>query len=353
MKIQKPYRDLYRVNPPQGRAAYLRLDMNENPDGLPQDFFDSVMKTITPSLLATYPETGRLVGLLADYLGVNDNQVMVTNGSDEALKLIFEVFGGPGQKLVSVWPTFAMYMVYGKMRGMTHVEIPYKEDFSVDVEDILAAIDQDTAIVSLLNPNNPIGNVYTEAEVEAIIEKARQCDALVIIDEAYYYFYDRTFIELCKKADNVVLVRTFSKLCSIAGLRVGYVVSQPDLIQYLFNARPSYSVNNIALRFAEEIIQRKDLIDRLIEVEREGRSYIISQLKNAEIPYYAENGNYVFIHCGSNKQKLADTLKELGVLVKVYENDPLLQEYIRISTGGKEQMEMFWNKFIEARERLK
>lgn len=352
MKIQEQYKNLYRVEPHQGRANYLRLDMNENPDGLPREFFESVMSTVTPSMLATYPETGVLDSLLANYLDVGTNQVLITNGSDEALKLIFEVFGGPGQKLISVWPTFAMYMVYGKMRGMTHVEIPYKEDFSVSADEIIEAIDADTAIVSLLNPNNPIGNVYSEAEVTAVIEKARQCNALVIMDEAYYYFYDRTFIDLCKKADNVVLVRTFSKLCSIAGLRIGYVVSSPEIIQYLFNAKPSYSVNCIALRFAEEIIKREDLIKQLIRIEREGRQYIIDQLKEHNIPCYAENGNYVFIYCGDQTQNMVALLEKSGVLVKSYDQDPLLREYIRISTGGKRQMALFWEKFLKARECL-
>lgn len=350
MKIQPVYAELHRVKPMQGRAPYLRLDMNENPTGLPQEFFDEVMKTITPAMLATYPEPEKLTELLADYLKVDPEQLLITDGSDEAIKLIFEVFGGPGQKLVSVWPTFAMYMVYGKMRQMVHVEVPYREDFTVDVRDLLNAIDEDTAIVSLLNPNNPIGSVYTEEEVRAVIEKAGRCGALVIIDEAYYYFYDRTFIELCKQADNVVLIRTFSKLCSIAGLRIGYAVGHPELIRLLYNAKPTFSINTVGLRFAEEIIRRPALIDRLIRIEREGREYIISCLEEAGIPYYAKNGNYVFIYCGESMKQMVDELQRLGVLVKYYENDPLLGRYIRISTGGKESMERFWNAFQRARE---
>lgn len=350
MKIQPVYTQLHRVKPMQGRAPYLRLDMNENPEGLPRAFFDEVMKTITPESIATYPEPGKLTGLLADYLQVEPEQVLITDGSDEALDLIFQVFGGLGQKLISVWPTFAMYMVYGKMRQMVHVEIPYREDFSVNVQDLLDAIDDSTAIVSLLNPNNPIGSVYTEEEVRAVIEKAERCGALVVIDEAYYYFYDRTFIELCRQAKNVILVRTFSKLCSLAGLRVGYAVGAPELIHLLDNAKTSFSVNAVGLRFAEEIIQRPDLIEELIGIEREGRQYVISCLEEAGIPYYAKNGNYVFIYCGETMKRMVEELRRLGVLVKYYENDPLLGQYIRISTGGRGSMERFWSAFQKARK---
>lgn len=352
MKVESRYKELYRVEAPQGRGSYLRLDMNENPEGLPEEFTKAVLETITPSLIAMYPETGTLCRLLADDLGVQAEQIMLTNGSDEALKLIFEVFGCAGKTLVSVSPTFAMYSVYGKMRGMLPAEIPYREDFSVSIQDIIQKIDENTAIVSLLNPNNPIGTVYSVEEVQAIIQRAEHMNSVVIIDEAYHYFYEKSFIELCKKSKNVILLRTFSKLCSIAGLRIGYAVSSPELIRLLFNAKPTYNVNCVALRFAEEIIQRPDLIQQLIATEKAGREYVISWLKEKGIPYYAENGNYVFINCGSNMAKMVQRLKEEGVLVKYYEGHPLLGEYIRISTGSKKIMQIFLDKFEKARNGL-
>lgn len=352
MGFTNKFQKLHRVPPHQGRADHLRLDMNENPEGLPQEFFDRVMSTITPAYIAMYPEPDKLTGLLADYLGVNKDQILITNGSDEALKMIFEVFGCAGKKMISVWPTFAMYMVNAQMMEMERVEIPYADDFTVDPAKVIEAIDEDTRIVSLLNPNNPIGSVYTEDEVKAVIEKARKVGALVIIDEAYHYFYNKTFLELCKSSDNVILVRTFSKLCSIAGLRIGYAVSAPEIIHNLFNAKTSFNVNTVALRFAEEIIQDQGLIDRLIAIEKEGREYVIGYLKEKNIPHYAQNGNYVFIYVGKNAKKMVEVLAENKVLVKYYEDNPMLCEYIRISTGSKKVMEQFIREFELAGEKI-
>lgn len=352
MRTEDRYHNLYRVEPSQGRGDYLRLDMNENPEGLPEKFVEKVMATITPAFIAMYPETGTLCGLLADELGVQKNQVLLTNGSDEALKLIFEVFGTPGKSLVSVSPTFAMYSVYAQMRGMRLDELPYQKDFSISINDIIQKIDQNTAIVSLLNPNNPIGNVYNEDEVRTVIDKACRMDAVVIIDEAYHYFYDKSFIELCKKSEHVILVRTFSKLCSIAGLRIGYAVASPERIRLLRNAKPSYNVNCVALRFAEAIMQCPNLIQQLIETERQGREYVISWLREKGIPYYAENGNYVFIYCGTKTKETVERLKSNRVLVKCYEGHPLLGEYIRISTGSKRIMQIFLSKFEKVRKQI-
>ena len=323
--------------------------MNENPEGLPKEFFNEVMQTITPEYIATYPETGKLKSLLADDLGVSKEQILLTNGSDDGLKTIFEVFGDYGKKMVSVWPSFAMYMVYAKMNGMIHVEVPYNDDFSVDVDCIINSIDSETSIVSLLNPNNPIGNVYTDDEVIRIIRRSKEMGAIVIIDEAYHYFYSKTFIEICKKYDNVILTRTFSKLCSIAGLRIGYLVSTPEIIKTLYNSKPTYAVNCIALRFAENIISNKTLINQMIETEAEGRKYIIDLLKENNIHYYAQNGNYVFIGCKGCVEETVKKLAENGVLVKSYGNQPLLKDYIRISTGSKAIMDKFWKIFVKVR----
>jgi len=159
-RLKTGIEELYRVSPRQGRGSFLRLDMNENPEGLPREFFDRVISKLTPELLAMYPESGALVQKLAKRLGVAPDMIALSNGSDEAIKCIFEVFGTSGN-VVSVYPTFEMYAVYAKLYGLEHRIINYREDFSVNIDDIIAAINPDTAIVSLLNPNNPIGNVYT------------------------------------------------------------------------------------------------------------------------------------------------------------------------------------------------
>lgn len=343
-KLKKSLVELYRVTPRQGRGEFLRLDMNENPEGLPEEFFNKVISKITPELLAMYPENGTLLNKLSEYLGVNRDMITLSNGSDEAIKCIFEVFGASGN-VVSVYPTFEMYAVYAKLYGLEHRVVGYHNDLTVDVNDILGAIDNDTCIISLLNPNNPIGNVYSEQDVVAVIEKAKRCGAVVIIDEAYHYFYPNTFIELVKRYNNVLLTRTFSKLCSIAGLRIGYAIGNAELINLLSKVRGTYCMNAVALAFAEAILDDDELIASLIKKEQEGRELVISELKANNYEYYAENGNYIFIKPNLCVPEITAALEAKKILVKTYSH-PLLTDFIRITTGAISPMSRFCETFF-------
>ena len=124
---------------------------------------------------------------------------------------IIHIPGEQGKKLLTVTPTFEMYDVYAKMFGMKHAAIEYKDDFSVDIEDILQAVDAETGIVILLNPNSPIGSTYDEAAVRKVVERAALVGAVVVIDEAYHYFYQPTYMPLIQEYDNLLIFRTFSK----------------------------------------------------------------------------------------------------------------------------------------------
>ncbi len=143
--------------------------VNKNPEGLPREIFDAVVSKITPEHIATYPEKDRLMELLAEHNDVMYQNISVTAGSDEAMRLIIQCFGQQGKKLLTVTPTFEMYGVYAGMFGMKHEMIGYQDDFSINVADILNAIDSATGIIILLNPNSPIGYTYDEKDVRNIV----------------------------------------------------------------------------------------------------------------------------------------------------------------------------------------
>ena len=347
--VKQHIKELERVRPAQDRADFLRLDMNENPEGLPHDFFSRVMKKITPEMLAMYPEPEKLTQMIAKRLNVGNENIIITNGSDEAIKSIFEVFSKEGSKFVSVYPTFEMYRVYAEMFNMKIEMVNYEVGnveaaFTIDVSKIVQAIDKETSIVALLNPNNPIGTVYEEDEVKRVVAKAKEVGAIVIIDEAYHYFHSKTFVDLVKEYDNVIVTRTFSKLCSIAGLRIGYAVGSQQMIGYLEKIRQTFNVNTVSLMFAQEILEEDGLIEKLVDIELEGRKYVIDKLVESGRHVYAQNGNYVFIKCKTDKDKVIKKLLEKKILVRGY-STPILTDYIRISTGSKQAMKKFWEAF--------
>lgn len=340
-------KDVVRIFPPQERYGYLRLDMNENPEGLPKEFVDSVLEEFTPEFLSTYPEPDVFIQKYAEFIHVKPENVCITNGSDAAIRYTFEVFADKGSSVVTVTPSFEMYGVNCTMLGLVHKPVSYSEDFTISVDDILAAIDETTDIVVLLNPNNPIGPNFTLDEATQVIERAREVGAIVIFDEAYHYFCKDTFLSLIDKYDNVLIFRTFSKIFSLAACRLGMIVSNETITQYLRKARPTFEVNALVLKFAERILDHPEVFESLLQISREGRDYLLASLEKHGYDFYPQSGNFIFIKPNTNAQTLATKLQEEKILVKTYGND-LLKDYIRINTGSPKVMEQFMQALLKA-----
>ena len=345
--VNPDIKNMVRVFPEQGRADYLRLDMNENPDGLPEEFVERVKREITPQFLATYPEPDRFLTKYASFLGVPFECVTATNGSDMAIRYLFETFGERGKDVVTVSPTFEMYWVECRILGLNHKPVPYESDLSIDVEKILGAINFDTRIVVLTNPNNPVGNVYSDEEVERIIEKAEACGAVVMIDEAYHYFYEKSYVELALRHKNTIVLRTFSKCFSLAALRIGVVIGDRELIHCVRNGKLTFDVNSVALLFAERVIEEPGLLEKLKETAAEGKAHLQNRLRKAGYEVNDSRSNFFFIRTKTDALSVTERLeKEKKILVHGYKN-PVLRPFIRINVGKIELMDRFFEALTD------
>lgn len=233
--VDEHIKNTQRVFPEQGRYNFLRYDMNENPEGLPAWFVEEVKESITPEYLAIYPEPDRFLAKYAAYVGVPRDCVTCTNGTDQAIRYLLQTFCGQGHDVVTVTPSFEMYWVNCNILGLNHVPVAYNDDLSFNMQNLINAITPNTDVVVLLNPNNPVGDAFSREDVVAAVEAARAVDAVVIIDEAYHYFCPNTFIDLTQTYDNVIVMRTFSKLFSLAACRLGVIISNPQIIHYVNN----------------------------------------------------------------------------------------------------------------------
>jgi histidinol-phosphate aminotransferase len=348
--VDENIKNTERVFPGQGRYGYYRYDMNENPEGLPKEFVDSVLREITPEFLSIYPEPDRFLNKYADFIGAKYENVLTTNGSDMAIRYLLETFGEKGKEVVTVAPSFEMYWVNCSILGLKHVPVAYEKDMTIKIEKIIAAISGDTRIIVLLNPNNPVGNVYSEEELQKVIDRAHEVGAMVIIDEAYHYFYPNTFMKYALEGDNVVVLRTFSKLFSIAACRLGVIISNPQMIHYVKNARLSFDANSIALLFAERILDHPEMIEELIRTENEGKAYTLEALQEQGYECRDCRGNFIFVKPRHNAREVSERLeKEKKVLVHPYGNE-LLKDYIRVSVGSKEAMKIFLDAFFSVEQ---
>ncbi len=335
-----------RVFPRQERYGYYRYDMNENPEGLPKDFVDSVLKEITPEFLSIYPEPNRFLTKYAKYVGVGRENVIATNGSDMAIRSVLQAFGEKGKEVVTVTPSFEMYMVNCWILGLVHKPVSYEADMTLNIQKILDAITENTRIVALLNPNNPMDNAYTEEEAELVIARAKEVGAIVIIDEAYHYFYEESLLSCAMKHDNVVVLRTFSKLYSIAACRLGVVIGHPQLIHYLENAKLTFDVNSFALLFGEKLLDHPEIRDELIQKTNEGKAYTMKKLTERGYECRCCKGNFLFVKPNHNAKEIAKRLEEeKKVLVHAYGN-PVLKDYLRVSVGSADAMKIFLDAFF-------
>lgn len=340
--------NLNRIFDQNARKGYLRLDLNENPGGLPQDFIDGVLKGVTPEFVAQYPETLEFTETLARSLGTDVSRLCLVNGSSEGIRHVIQAFTSPRGRIVGVVPSYFMFQVYAEMYDREFVKVPYREDLTMDVDDIIRAMTDETQLLVLLNPNNPMGNVYSEEEFEHLLAVARERKITVLVDEAYHYFYEGTFIRYALEQDHVFVTRTFSKLFSLAGCRLGYVVGWPDGVRLVQKLCTPHNTNAFALRFAGELLARPDVVKLLVDSFREGRRYLIEALNAHGYEHKGEAGNFLFIRTRTDAAEIVRRMKtEKRILIKSYPNVGRFGTCLRVTIGARPFMERFVAALLE------
>ena len=346
--VDKKIENLYRIFDQNERKDYLRLDLNENPGGLPEEFIKKVLEGVTPQLVAQYPETLHFTEVLAKFLGTDISHLCLVNGSAEGIRYIIQAFTSPNGRIVGVVPSYFMFQVYSEMYGRNFVKVPYNEDLSMDVNNIIAEMTDETQLLILLNPNNPMGNVYTDEEFEKIMKVAREKQVNVLVDEAYHYFYPKTFIKYALEGEHVFITRTFSKLFSMAGCRLGYVAGWPEGVKMVQKLCTPHTTNAFAMRFAEAVLETPGMLDSLIANFAAGRKYLTDWLDQNGYPHKGEAGNFIFIKPKTDAQKIVERMKaEKKILIKTYPNVGEFGNCLRVSIGEKKYMEQFTSALTE------
>ena len=346
--LDENIKKLVRVFDQNERKDFLRLDLNENPGGLPQEFINKTLKEVTPQLVAQYPETLHFTEVVAKHVGTDISHLCITNGSAEAIRYVIQAFTSINGRIVGVTPSYFMFQVYSEMYGREFVKVPYNEDLSISIENILKELTEDTQMLILLNPNNPMGNVYSDEEFELLFKTCQEKEITLLIDEAYHYFYPKTFIKYAFNNRRVLVTRTFSKLFSMAGCRLGYVCGHPEDIKYVQKLCTPHNTNAFAMLFAEKILTTPGLLDDLIKKFTEGRKYLIDSLDKYGYRHKGEAGNFIFIEPKTDANRIVDRMKsEKKILIKVYPNVGEFGDCLRVSIGEKKYMQIFMDALLE------
>lgn len=345
--LDKNIENLERIFDQNERKDYLRLDLNENPGGLSKEFIDETLKDVTPQFVAQYPETLHFTEVLANHVGTDISHICITNGSAEAIRYVIQAFTSVDGRIVGVVPSYFMFQVYSEMYGRNFVKVPYNEDLSISIENIIKELTDETQMLILLNPNNPMGNVYSDEEFEVLFKVCQEKEITLLVDEAYYYFYPKTFIKYALNNRRILVTRTFSKLFAMAGCRLGYVCGHPDDIKYVQKFCTPHNTNAFAMLFAEKILTTPGMLDELIRKFTEGRRYLVETLDKNGYRHKGEAGNFIFIEPKTDAATIVSRMKEeKKILIKVYPNVGNFGNCLRVSIGEKQYMERFMNALL-------
>ncbi len=347
-KIKSHLKNVYRtIQGNISRKDFMRMDMNESINGLPGDFVKSVIANIKPELLAMYPEYHSLQNKIGIYNNLSYENICLSNGSDSAIKYIFDAYVSSKDNILLTDPTFAMYLVYCNIFNARATMVEYNPDFTFPKERFIEKISPSVKLAVVVNPNNPTGTILSHEDLIRIIRKARDNDVLVIVDEAYFYFYSGTLIDEVKRYNNLIVLRTFSKLCGIASARLGYIAACPEIIENIRRVKPTYDVNGLGVLFAEKILDDPYIIQSLVRGIDEGKRFLIQKLSEENIEYRDGYANFVLVNCGDRADKIVKSLAEKNILVSGGFRQNFLKEYIRVTVGDRMIMEQFWRSFVK------
>ena len=337
--------NIYRLSTSSNsRLDQIRLDKNERADAHLSFFFNKLKDNITSDLISAYPEFDKIYKKLSKKLKVNANNIVFTAGSDQAIKNTFELFYKKNKEVITIDPTFAMVDIYCKIFRTRQIKIGYDNNLKLRLKDIYGAINKNTSLIILANPNSPTGTVITKRDLIKIIKKAAKYNAKVLLDEAYHEFSTYNFSSKIKDYNNLIIIRTFSKIFGLAGLRAGYVLSNNEIIKKYFAIKPMYEINSIAVKALELILSNQKFINFYLKEMREGEEYAKIFCKKNNFKFIKCHANFFHVYFNYDPKKIQNYLLKKKILIKGGPGVDNFEKYLRISFAKKSTISLILNE---------
>jgi len=333
LKARESIRTLKEYHPPLGDRDGLRLDFNENTVGCSPRILER-LRTLSGEDLARYPVRDLIEPLVAGHLGVRPEELLLTNGTDEAIHLVCETYLEPDEEALIVVPTFAMFEIYAAETGARVISIPAGDDFAFPMEAVLSSITERTRFVAWANPNNPTGAFVRVDDLLRIAQTAP--NAAVLIDEAYFEFCGETAVSTWREFPNLFVSRTFSKAYGMAGLRIGVLMGNREQMALLRRASSPYNLNSVALACLPDALADREFVQNYLADVNAGRSELQSELAAWGIRYWPSRANFVLMYLGENSKPFIREMRQRGILVRDRSNDHGCQNCVRITLGSRQ-----------------
>jgi histidinol-phosphate aminotransferase len=340
MNVQLPVRqailDRRTYEPPgEGRADKLRLDFNENTAGCSPAVKRALAK-LSPKQLAMYPEYDRGTRRLARHFKVKPEELLLTNGGDDALRLFFDAFVDAGSSVAICEPTFPMYRYWGEVAGAKIDVLHCGSAMEFPLEGVLNALETHPRAVFICNPNNPTGTLLPKEAIETILQAATH--TAVVVDEAYAEFSGVTVVPWIQKYPQLFVARTFSKAAGLAGLRIGAVIACAESLAILRRAIAPFPVNIAALAAAEAAVGDPKTMNRYVRDILRMRAWFEKELLKLNVKTYPSAGNFLLADFGPGGPEMCRRLEMEGILLRERSKD-IGPGFVRVSIGTKTEME--------------
>lgn len=322
-------------HPPLAGRAALRLDFNENTFA-PSPRVMERLRQVTAEGLTKYPEREPVERIVAAHFGLQGEQVILTNGVDEAIHLMCCAFLEAEDEALICTPSFFMYDVSVQMMTPHLKKVQAGPTLEFPFERFMAAITERTKLIIVASPNNPTGAVVSREHLLAIAKAAPQ--AVLMVDEAYYHFHGESVMQDLATVPNLIVARTFSKAYGLANLRVGMLAGSVELLKYLRKVSSPYNVNGVALDCLPVALADEDYLAWYVEQVRVGRERMMAGLRELGVPFFPSEANFVLMRIGPKHKELVAAMRGHGVLLRDRSADPGCEGFVRITIGLEEHV---------------
>jgi len=343
LKPYVPGKPIEEVQRELGLEHVVKLASNENPLGASPRALEAVVVAL--SCAGRYPENSAyaLRQALAGRLDVSPDSLTFGNGSSEVITMVCDAFLSQGEEAVIAEDTFVVYRLAATIAGASQRLVPLK-DMTYDLDAMCAAVGPKTKVVFLCSPNNPTGTANASRELARFMERVPE-RVLVVLDQAYVEYcdpeYDFDPLPYVRDGRRLVVLRTFSKVYGLAGLRVGYGISTPQIADYLNRVRPPFNVSCLAQVAAVAALNDGRHVKRSREANRAGRDFLYKEFDRLRVSYTPTQANFITFDCGDGGPEICQHLLEAGVVVRPLVSFGMAPRYLRVTIGTQEENEVF------------
>jgi histidinol-phosphate aminotransferase len=335
VKPRKAVLKMPEYHPPLAGRTALRLDFNENTFGSSPRVMER-LRRLTAEGLTKYPEREPAEQIVAKHFGLQTEQVLLTNGVDEAIHLICCAFLEADDEALIATPSFFMYDVSVQMMTPHLRKVQADATLEFPFDRFMAAITERTKLIIVASPNNPTGAMVGREHLLAIAAAAPQ--AVLMVDEAYYHFDGASVMDDLSTVPNMIVARTFSKAYGLANLRIGMLAGNPELLKYVRKVSSPYNVNGVALDCLPVALADEEYVAWYSEQVRVGRERMMNGLRELGVPFFPSHANFVLMNIGPKHKELVQAMRAHGVLLRDRSTDPGCDGFVRITIGVEEHV---------------